>query len=129
MGRYLLRRALESLVAVWLASIIVFVGVRSLPGDPAIALSGEGRDPAANAAVRVRYGLDQPIPVQYVRWATIALSGDLGTSIRTRNSVTEEILQRIPVTIELALLAGLVAMAIGVPLGVLAAVRRQSPVE
>ena len=129
MGRYLLRRALESLVAVWLASIIVFVGVRSLPGDPAIALSGEGRDPAANAAVRVRYGLDQPIPVQYVRWATIALSGDLGTSIRTRNSVTEEILQRIPVTIELALLAGLVAMAIGVPLGVLAAVRRQSPVD
>jgi peptide/nickel transport system permease protein len=129
MGRYLLRRALESLVAVWLASIIVFVGVRSLPGDPAIALSGEGRDPAANAAVRVRYGLDQPIPVQYFRWATIALSGDLGTSIRTRNRVTQEILQRIPVTIELALLAGMVAMAIGVPLGVLAAVRRQSPID
>lgn len=129
MGRYLLRRALESLVAVWLASIIVFVGVRSLPGDPAIALSGEGRDPAANAAVRVRYGLDQPIPVQYVRWATIALSGDLGTSIRTRNRVTDEIIQRIPVTIELALLAAMVAMAIGVPLGVLAAVRRQSPID
>jgi peptide/nickel transport system permease protein len=129
MGRYLLRRALESLVAVWLASIIVFVGVRSIPGDPAIALSGEGRDPAANAAVRVRYGLDQPIPVQYVRWATIALGGDLGTSIRTRNRVTDEIIQRIPVTIELALLAGMVAMAIGVPLGVLAAVRRQSPID
>ena len=129
MGRYLLRRALESLVAVWLASIIVFVGVRSLPGDPAIALSGEGRDPAANAAVRIRYGLDQPIPVQYVRWATIALGGDLGTSIRTRNRVTDEIIQRIPVTIELALLAGMVAMAIGAPLGVLAAVRRQSPID
>jgi peptide/nickel transport system permease protein len=129
MGRYLLRRALESLVAVWLASIIVFVGVRSLPGDPAIALSGEGRDPAANAAVRVRYGLDQPIPVQYFRWVTIALSGDLGTSIRTRNHVTDEILQRIPVTLELALLAGMVAMAIGVPLGVLAAVRRQSAID
>ena len=129
MGRYLLRRALESLVAVWLASIIVFVGVRSLPGDPAIALSGEGRDPAANAAVRVRYGLDQPIPVQYVRWASIALGGDLGTSIRTRNKVTDEIRQRIPVTIELALLAGMVAMAIGVPLGVLAAVRRKSAID
>jgi peptide/nickel transport system permease protein len=129
MGRFLLRRALESLVAVWLASIIVFVGVRALPGDPAIALSGEGRDPAANAAVRVRYGLDQPIPVQYVRWASIALSGDLGTSIRTRNRVTDEIVQRIPVTIELALLAGLVAMVIGVPLGILAAVRRQSPID
>ena len=129
MGRYLLRRALESLIAVWLASIIVFVGVRALPGDPAIALSGEGRDPAANAAIRVRYGLDQPIPVQYVRWASIALTGDLGTSIRTRNRVTEEIVRRIPVTIELALLAGLVAMAIGVPLGVLAAVRRKSPID
>jgi len=129
MGRYLLRRALESLIAVWLASIVVFVGVRALPGDPAIALSGEGRDPAANAAVRLRYGLDQPIPVQYVRWASIALTGDLGTSIRTRNRVTQEIIQRIPVTIELALLAGLVAMAIGVPLGVLAAVRRKSPID
>jgi peptide/nickel transport system permease protein len=129
MGRYLLRRALESLIAVWLASIIVFVGVRALPGDPAIALSGEGRDPAANAAIRLRYGLDQPIPVQYVRWASIALTGDLGTSIRTRNRVTEEIVRRIPVTIELALLAGLVAMAIGVPLGVLAAVRRRSPID
>jgi peptide/nickel transport system permease protein len=129
MGRYLLRRALESLIAVWLASIIVFVGVRALPGDPAIALSGEGRDPAANAAIRLRYGLDQPIPVQYVRWASIALTGDLGTSIRTRNRVTEEVVRRIPVTIELALLAGLVAMAIGVPLGVLAAVRRRSPID
>jgi peptide/nickel transport system permease protein len=129
MGRYLLRRALESLIAVWLASIVVFVGVRALPGDPAIALSGEGRDPAANAAVRLRYGLDQPIPVQYVKWAAIALTGDLGTSIRTRNRVTEEIIQRMPVTIELALLAGLVAMAIGVPLGVLAAVRRKGPVD
>jgi peptide/nickel transport system permease protein len=129
MGRYLLRRALESLIAVWLASIVVFIGVRALPGDPAIALSGEGRDPAANAAVRLRYGLDQPIPIQYIRWASIALTGDLGTSIRTRNHVTEEIIQRIPVTIELALLAGLVAMAIGVPLGVVAAVKRKSPID
>jgi peptide/nickel transport system permease protein len=129
MGRYLLRRALESLIAVWLASIIVFIGVRALPGDPAIAMSGEGRDPAANAAVRLRYGLDQPIPVQYVRWASIALSGDLGTSIRTRNRVLDEIAQRLPVTIELALLAATVAIAIGVPLGVLAAVRRRSPID
>jgi len=129
MGRFLLRRALESLVALWLASIIVFVGVRSLPGDPAIALSGEGRDPAANAAVRVRYGLDQPIPIQYFRWVSIALSGDLGTSIRTRNRVTDEIIHRIPVTIELALLAGMVAVAVGIPLGVLAALRRHGPID
>lgn len=129
MARFLLRRAIESLVALWLASIIVFVGVRSLPGDPAIALSGEGRDPAANAAIRQRYGLDQPIPTQYVRWVTIALSGDLGTSIRTRTPVIQEILGRIPTTIELALLAGLIAVAVGLPLGILAAVRRQTPID
>ena len=129
MGRFLLRRALESLVALWLASIVVFIGVRSLPGDPAIAISGEGRDPQVNAAIRQRYGLDQPLPVQYVRWLSIAVTGDLGVSIRTRQPVTAEILSRIPTTLELAALAALVAVSIGVPLGVLAAVRRQTPFD
>jgi peptide/nickel transport system permease protein len=124
MGRYLVRRALESLVALWIASIIVFIGVRSLPGDPAIAMSGEGRDPAANAVIRERYGLDQPLPVQYVRWAGIALTGDLGRSIRTGQPVTAEILSRLPTTLQLAALASLFAVGFGLPLGVLAAVRR-----
>jgi peptide/nickel transport system permease protein len=129
MGRFLLRRAVESLVALFLASIVVFVGVRSLPGDPALAISGEGRDPEANAAIRARYGLDEPIPVQYVRWASFALQGDLGTSIRTRQPVAAEIVRRIPITLELAALAALVAIAIGLPLGILAAVRRQTVVD
>jgi peptide/nickel transport system permease protein len=129
MGRFLLRRALESLVALWLASVVVFIGVRSLPGDPAIAMSGEGRDPQVNAAIRQRYGLDEPVPVQYVRWVSIAVSGDLGTSIRTRQPVTQEIVRRIPTTLELALLAALVAIVIGVPLGILAAVRRRTPLD
>lgn len=129
MGRFLLRRALESLVALWLASIIVFMGMRALPGDPAIALSGEGRDPAVNAVIRERYGLDQPLPVQYVRWLGLAVSGDLGTSIRTKLPVTDEILRRIPTTLELAALAGLIAMLVGLPLGVLAAVKRQTPID
>jgi len=64
MGRFLLRRAVESLVALFLASLVVFLGVRSLPGDPALAISGEGRDPTVNAAIRERYGLDEPVPVQ-----------------------------------------------------------------
>jgi peptide/nickel transport system permease protein len=126
MGRFLLRRAVESLVALFLASLVVFLGVRSLPGDPALAISGEGRDPAVNAAIRERYGLDEAIPVQYARWASFALTGDLGTSIRTRQPVAEEIVSRIPVTLELAVLAALVAIAIGLPLGILAAVRRRS---
>src|SRR5688500_4174039 len=109
MGRFLLRRAVESLVALFLASVVVFIGVRSLPGDPALAISGEGRDPEANAAIRARYGLDEPVPVQYVRWASFALQGDLGTSIRTRQPVAAEIVRRIPITLELAALAALVA--------------------
>jgi peptide/nickel transport system permease protein len=129
MGRFLLRRAIESLVALWLASVIVFAGMRALPGDPAIAFSGEGRDPAVNAVIRARYGLDQPIPVQYVRWVSLAIGGDLGTSIRTRLPVTAEIIRRIPTTLELAALAGLIAILIGVPLGILAAVRRGSPLD
>jgi peptide/nickel transport system permease protein len=124
MGRFLLRRAIESLVALWLASIIVFAGMRALPGDPAIALSGEGRDPAVNALIRARYGLDEAIPVQYVRWVSLAVTGDLGTSIRSQVPVMAEIIRRIPVTLELAALAGLIAVLIGIPLGILAAVRR-----
>ena len=129
MGRYLLYRAVESLVALWLASIIVFAGMRALPGDPAIALSGEGRDPAVNAAIRARYGLDQPVPVQYVRWVSLAVTGDLGTSIRTGLPVTTEIVRRIPTTLELALLAGLFAILLGIPLGIIAAVRRGTPLD
>jgi peptide/nickel transport system permease protein len=129
MGRYLLYRAVESLVALWLASIIVFAGMRALPGDPAIALSGEGRDPAVNAVIRARYGLDEPLPVQYIRWASLAITGDLGTSIRTGLPVTAEIVRRIPTTLELAALAGLLAILLGIPLGILAAVRRGSPID
>ena len=126
MGGFLVRRGFASLVALLLASMFVFAAVRSLPGDPALALSGEGRDPAANAAIRARYGLDEPIPVQYVRWLSVALSGDLGTSIRTRQPVMQEIVSRLPVTLELAFLASLFAIAIGVPLGVISALRRAS---
>ena len=126
MGGFLARRGFSSLVALLLATMFVFAAVRSLPGDPALALSGEGRDPAANAAIRARYGLDEPIPVQYVRWLSIALSGDLGTSIRTGQPVMHEIVSRLPVTLELALLASLFAIAIGVPLGIVSALRRAS---
>lgn len=129
MGRFLLHRAIESLVALWLASIIVFAGMRALPGDPAIALSGEGLDPTANAVIRARYGLDEPLPVQYVRWVSLAVTGDLGTSIRTRLPVTAEIIRRIPTTLELAALAALIAILVGIPLGILAAVRRGTPLD
>jgi peptide/nickel transport system permease protein len=129
MGAFLLRRTGQSLVTLLLATIVVFFGIRALPGDPALALAGEERDPTALAEVRAQYGLDQPILVQYWRWLTEMASGNLGESLRTGISVAETILTRIPVTLELALLSLLVAILLGVGSGVLAAVRRGSWVE
>jgi peptide/nickel transport system permease protein len=129
MGAFLLRRAGQSLVTLILATIVVFFGIRALPGDPALALAGEERDPAALAEVRAQYGLDQPIPVQYWRWLREVATGNLGESLRTGISVTETILSRVPVTLELALLSLLVAILLGVGAGVLAAVRRGSWME
>jgi peptide/nickel transport system permease protein len=129
MGAFLLRRAGQSLVTLILATIVVFFGIRALPGDPALALAGEERDPTALAEVRAQYGLDQPVPVQYWRWLREVAAGNLGESLRTGISVSETILSRIPVTLELALLSLLVAILLGVGAGVLAAVRRGSWTE
>jgi peptide/nickel transport system permease protein len=129
MGAFLLRRAGQSLVTLVLATIVVFFGIRALPGDPALALAGEERDPTALAEVRAQYGLDQPILVQYWRWVTEVAHGNLGESLRTGISVSETILSRVPVTLELALLSLLVAIVFGVGAGVVAAVRRGSWTE
>jgi peptide/nickel transport system permease protein len=126
---YLVRRLFESLLALWLASVIVFIGVRSLPGDPAIALSGEGFDPAANQQIRQKYGLDQSLPVQYVRWVSLAARGDLGRSIRTGLDVTRTMLGRLPITLELAGLSLLITILLGLPTGVLSAVWRGGPLD
>jgi peptide/nickel transport system permease protein len=123
MGGFLLRKAGAALVVVFLSSVLVFAGVRALPGDPAIALAGENHDPAVLAAVRQAYGLDQPLPVQYVKWVGRALHGDLGFDNR-QLPVAHTIVSRIPISLELALLSVLVGMAIGITAGVIAAVRR-----
>jgi peptide/nickel transport system permease protein len=129
MSAFLLRRAGQSLATLLLATVVVFLGIRALPGDPALALAGEERDPVALAEVRAKYGLDQPVPVQYWRWLTELARGNLGVSLRTGIDVTETIASRVPVTLELALLSLLVAVLLGVGTGVLAAVRRGSGVE
>jgi peptide/nickel transport system permease protein len=129
MGAFLLRRAGQSLVTLLLATLVVFAGIRALPGDPALALAGEERDPVALAKVRAKYGLDQPVPVQYWRWLGELARGNLGESLRTGIDVTDTIATRVPVTLELALLSLLVAILLGVGTGVLAAVRRGSGVE
>jgi peptide/nickel transport system permease protein len=123
---YVLRRAGISLITLFGASVVVFLGVRALPGDPAVALSPETTDPRALQAIRAEYGLDNALPVQYMTWIGHAVRGDLGTSPKTGLSVTQTLLERVPITMELALLALAVAVLIGVPVGILAAVRRGS---
>jgi peptide/nickel transport system permease protein len=129
MGRYLLRRLAESVITLFLASVVVFLGIRALPGDPARTLAGEESDPVAVAEVRKAYGFDQPLPVQYGRYMSKAFQGDLGKSARTGLPVSDTIASALPVTLELALLAMLVALTIGLSTGVIAAVRRRGPLE
>jgi len=121
---YILRRIGISLLTLFIATVVVFVGVRALPGDPAVAMSAESASPRALQAIRVQYGLDKPLPVQYVNWIGHALRGDLGHSPKTGLSVAQTLVQRVPITLELTLLALLVAIVIGIPIGILAAVRR-----
>jgi len=123
MGGFLVRKAGAALVVVFLSSIVVFAGARALPGDPALALGGENRDPAVMAAIRHEYGLDKPLPEQYVKWAWLAVQGNLGLDSR-QLPVAHTIVTRIPITLELAFLSVLIGSVLGVASGVIAAVRR-----
>jgi peptide/nickel transport system permease protein len=126
MGVFILRKAGAALIVVFLASIVVFAGVRALPGDPALAFASENRDPKVLEAIRDKYGLNDPLPVQYVKWAGLAVQGDLGTDSRGI-PVSETIVNKLPMTLELAFLALLIGVLIGIPAGVIAAVRRGKP--
>jgi peptide/nickel transport system permease protein len=126
---FLFRRVFISAVTLVLISLIVFTGVRMIPGDPARVLAGTDADAAGLEEVREKYGLKDPIPLQYLRWIGLAVRGDLGESIRTRHSVAAMILGKAPITLELALCAILVAIAIAIPAGVIAAVRRNTFVD
>lgn len=129
MIRFIVRRILIALPTLLIIALAVFSMQALLPGDPAVALSGEDHDPAAIAAIRERYHLDDPIPVRFVAWVTGALSGDFGVSIRTGLPVGEMLQQRIPVTFELAALSMLLALVIGVPAGIISAVKRGSKLD
>ena len=129
MRRYLVNRAWQSLLTLLLATVVVFLGVRALPGDPALALAGEDRTPEALRAIRQEYGLDQSLPVQFWHFVNHAFKGDLGTSVRTGVSVSSMLRTALPVTIELSVLAILIAIVLGVGTGVAAAVRRGRPAE
>jgi len=123
MGGFLLRKVGAALIVIVLASMLVFLGMRALPGDPALALGAENRDPEVIAAIRHKYGLDRPLIVQYVRWMGHVARGDLGTDQRGL-SVAHTIVTRLPITLELAGLAVIFGSLLGIAAGVIAAVRR-----
>lgn len=129
MIRYLLSRAWQSALTLLLSTVVVFLGVRALPGDPALALAGEDRSPEALEAIRHHYGLDQPLPLQFAQYVERAVQGDFGVSIRTGTPVSSMLTTALPVTAELSVLAILIAAVLGVGAGVLAAVRRGHPAE
>ncbi len=129
MFKFILRRLLLMIPVLLGVSVIVFGIMFLTPGDPAVMMLGEAAPQAEVEALRVRLGLDQPAHVQYVRWLGRMVQLDLGRSIRSSRPVTNEIGQRLMPTIELAVLATLLAIAIGVPLGVVSATRRDSLID
>lgn len=120
MPRYIFNRLWQSALTLVLASIVVFIGVRAIPGDPALAMAGEEADPEMVAATRERLGLDKSIFVQYLSFVGNLFRGDLGTSLRTGAPVTDLIGATLPVTLWLATYAIVIAVIVGVLAGVIA---------
>jgi peptide/nickel transport system permease protein len=105
-------------------SMMIFGLQKMLPGDPVLAMAGEDQNPQVIATLRLKYHLDEPVPVQYALWVKDILHGDLGASLRTDVPVTKLIAQKLPVTLQLAVMAMIFAIGIGMPLGVLSAANK-----
>ncbi len=129
MGRFILGRLLAIVPVLVLVTAGVFFLIHLTPGDPIDAMMAESADPDVKAALSRQLGLDQPIHVQYLRWMGRVLHGDLGRSIRNNQPVIEDVGRRIRPSVELALLAILIALVVAFPLGILSAARRNTPVD
>src|SRR6187397_165660 len=123
---YLVRRLAQLLPTLVLVSMLIFGLQQLLPGDPAKILAGEEQDPTVVAYLRAKMHLDEPLPVRYAYWVGGVLRGDLGESIRNQQPVLSLIAQKLPVTLQLALMAMTIALLIGIPAGILSAVARGS---
>ncbi|CAH1656961.1 MULTISPECIES: ABC transporter permease [unclassified Chelatococcus] len=126
---FLVQRMMQLVPLLFMVTFLIFSMMQLLPGDPTFAMLGEQAGPQERAALRAKLGLDQPLPVQYMRWVANTASGDLGTSLRTREPVNEMLMTRIPVTLQLTVMAILLSVIIGVPAGILAALRRNSWID
>jgi len=124
MLNFLGKRILQLIPTLFFVSVLIFSLQHLLPGDPALVMAGEERDPAVIAKIREQYRLDQPIPVQYAWWVKGVLSGNLGESLRIKVPVLDLIKQKLPVTFQLASMAILIALLIGIPSGIISAVKK-----
>jgi peptide/nickel transport system permease protein len=129
MLRYIGRRILIAIPTLIIVSLLVFALQKLLPGDPVLTMAGEERDPQVLEYLRQKYRLDDPIPVQYFAWIGSALTGNLGISLRTDIPVLDLIMSKLPVTLELAIMAMIVALAIGIPTGIISAVKKGTAVD
>jgi peptide/nickel transport system permease protein len=126
---FLGRRLLQLIPTLFFVSIIIFGLQQLLPGDPALAMAGEERDPAVLEQIRQQYRLDRPLHEQYLYWIGGVLSGNLGESMRLKEPVLRLIAQKFPVTLQLALMAIVISLAVGVTAGVISAVRRNTRLD
>ena len=129
MGRYIARRLLNLIPILLGITLLVFAFLHLIPGDPAVVMSGERATPEQVAALRERLGLNQPLPLQYLKFLLNLIRFDLGNSIISGVPIIDEIKTRWPATFELSVAAMLIAILLGIPAGVLAAVRKNSPVD
>jgi peptide/nickel transport system permease protein len=123
---YLVKRIASIVPTLVFVSMLIFGLQQLLPGDPALVLAGEDQDPTVIAHLHEKLHLDKPLPVRYLYWAGGVLKGDLGESVRIQQPVRELIFEKLPVTLELAVLAIIIALSIGITAGIVAAVARDT---
>jgi peptide/nickel transport system permease protein len=123
---FIVKRLLQIIPTLFFVSVIIFGLQHLLPGDPALAMAGEERDPAVLEQIRRQYRLDQPLPVQYLAWVGGVLTGNLGESMRLKEPVVTLIAQKFPVTLQLALMAIVISLGVGVTAGIVSAAYRNT---
>ncbi|WP_025844020.1 nickel ABC transporter permease [Brevibacillus agri] len=126
---YIIRRLLQMIPVLLGVILVVFLIMQMVPGDPAVLLAGEGASAETIAKIRTQLGLDQPVMVQYFRYVTDVMTGDLGTSLRSNLPVFDEIMARLPATIELAIASIFVTIVLGMVAGIISATKQYSAAD
>lgn len=129
MHMYIGKRLLVAIPTLLIISVFVFSLQKLLPGDPILAMAGEERDPVVIELLRAKYRMNDPVVYQYFYWLGSVVQGDFGTSLRTNQPVLELIAEKLPVTIQLAIMSMFFALIIGVPMGILAAVKQNTWID